>query len=470
MNKKQIQKEFPGVYQFGVVKPPIDAHLLEFHFPGVQQDRLNNGLTVLLIKRCSLPKVYIRLGIDGGTKYESPDKAGLMQLLASAIKKGTNTRSYREIIDSIEQIGGELDTAVNEDFFVISAEFLKEHLETGLEILRDLILQPSFPEQEVEKERLRQIADLENEKSSPEYLAGRRMDKGLYSPHPYHIHRTLASMKNITREDLFRMQRRQFYPAGAFLVLAGDISDDKMIDRVERYFKEWSVKEPDLEPVKKPAEMKKLLIHIVNRPQSEQSNILLGNLLFPRRHPDFEKMLVMNKILGGGGSGRLFLNLREEKGYTYGAYSSLQTHKDQGTFIANAEVRSEVTADAIRAFQEEFRRIKAEQVTGKELHDATRYLLGIFPLQNETASSIASLALKQKLFGLGEDYWDRYVENIKNVTQQDIQEMAQKYIREDRMMMVIVGDAKKLTDQLADMGEIRIFDLEDQEVSLGQDR
>lgn len=468
MTRMQIQKELSGIYQAGTVKPPIDSHLLEFHFPEVQQYHMKTGLTVLLIRRHSLPKVYIRLGIDVGTKYESPDKAGLMQLLASSIKKGTAARSYREIIDSIEQVGGELDTAVNEDFFVISAEFLKEHLETGLEILRDMVLQPSFPEQEVEKERLRQIADLENEKSSPEYLAGRRMDKGLFSPHPYCIHRTMVSMKNITREDLFRMQRWQFYPAGAYLVLAGDISDDKMIAKVEKYFREWKVKEPDLEPLKKPTEVKKSVIHIVNRPQSEQSNILLGNILFPRRHPDFEKMLVMNKILGGGGSGRLFLNLREEKGYTYGAYSSLQTHKDAGAFIANAEVRNEVTADAIRAFQEEFQRIKAERVTNKELGDATRYLLGIFPLQNETASSIASLALKQKLFGLGEDYWDQYVEKIKNVTSSDIQEMAQKYISEDRMLIVIVGDAGKLTDQLSDIGEIRIFDLEDQEVREGQ--
>lgn len=464
MNRKQIQSKFPDVFQNGTVQPPIDAHLLEFHFPEVQQYRMKTGLTVLFIRRSNLPKIYIRLGIDLGTRYESQAKAGLMQLLASSVKKGTTSRSYRDIVDSIEQVGGELDTSVNEDFFVISAEFLEEHLEIGLEIIRDMVIHPSFPEEEVEKERIRQIADLENEKSSPDYLASRRMDKGLFSPHPYCIHRTVASMKNITREDLFRMQKQQFYPSGAYLVLAGDISDNKMIEKVERYFKDWRVKEPDLKSFKKPAKVKKSVIHIVNRRQSEQSNILLGNILFPRRHPDFEKMLVMNKILGGGGSGRLFLNLREEKGYTYGAYSSLQTHKDAGAFIANAEVRSEVTADAIRAFQDEFRRIKNEQVTDKELQEATRYLLGIFPLQNETASSIAVLALKQRLFGLGEDYWTRYVEKIKRVTPQDIREMAQKYIQEDRMLMVIVGDAAKLTDQLADMGEIRIFDLEDEEV------
>ncbi len=464
MNTNLPKGKSPHLLQKEIVEPPVDAQLLEFHFPDVQQQRLATGLNILLIKRSSLPKVYVRLGLDLGTKHESQDKAGLTQLLANSVKKGTASRNYREIIDSIEQVGGELDTMVNEDFFVISGEFLKDHLDVGLEIIRDMVLNPTFPEAEVEKERIRQIADLENEKSSPEYLASRRMEKALFSPHPYSIHKTLESLQNISRNDLIQMQRRRFYPSGSYLVLAGDISVNNSVEMVKEYFNDWNVPAPELKSVNEPAEMKKTAIHIVNRPQSEQSNILMGNILFPRRHSDFEKTLVMNKILGGGGSGRLFLNLREEKGFTYGAYSSLQSHKDTGAFIANAEVRTEVTADAIRAFQDEFRRIKNEPVNEKEVQNATRYLLGIFPLQNETASSIAALALNQRLFGLGDNYWNRYVDQIKTVTPHDIREMAQKYIQEDRMIMVIVGDAGKLKDQLAGFGDISVFDLEDKEV------
>jgi predicted Zn-dependent peptidase len=176
-------------------------------------------------------------------------------------------------------------------------------------------------------------------------------------------------------------------------------------------------------------------------------------------------MAVLNKILGGSGSGRLFLNLREEKGYTYGAYSTLNTYRESGAFLANAEVRTEVTVPALEAFHEEFERIKNEPVEAEELESAKRYLRGIFPLQNETASSIAALALRQKLYDLGENYWNRYIEQVGQVTAGDIQEMAGNYIRQDQMYTVLVGDAEKLGKSLQALGEVTIFDLEDHRLS-----
>ncbi|RQV92291.1 MAG: insulinase family protein [Calditrichaeota bacterium] len=441
--------------------PPIDTHLLEFDFPEPAVKKLSSGLTVLFILHHQLPKIYIRLGLDLGNKHDPASKAGLAELLSYTIKKGTVNRTYQDIISSVEQVGGELDTAGNEDFLVIHGEFLREYLDTGLDIIQDMVLNPNFPPEEVEKERQKQIADLENEKSSPQFLASRRLEKALYDPHPYGIHKTLSSLQNITREDLLEKTAERSYPAGAFLVLAGDISIENSLKKIEDNFKPWNTPIPETDYPREPRKTTVPQIHIVHRPDSEQTNIVMGNLLFARKHPDYEKMLVMNKILGGGGSGRLFLNLREEKGYTYGAYSTLQTNREQGIFLAHGEVRNEVVTESIQAFQQEFRRMQDEKVPEDELRNAVRYLLGIFPLQNETPSSIAALALKQRLYDLGDMYWKRYAELIKSVSAEDVREMAGTHIRQDRMVTVVVGDAKKLAEKLENLGEIHVFDQED---------
>jgi len=444
-----------------MVKPPIDEKLLEFHFPAVQERKLANGLTLLIIEKPQLPKVYIRLGMDFGTKNDPPEKSGLLQLLASSLKKGTANLSYYQLVDKIEQVGGELDTTVNEDFFIIYGEFLRDHLEDGLSILRDLLFYPAFPEEEVEKERLKQLADLENEKSSPEFLAHRRIEKALYNPHPYSSHRTPESLQNISRADLIKFQQDSFTPEHSFLVLAGRINEAEALQLAEKQFSSWKQTGWKADSLPAPDAIPKNEIHLVHRPQSQQTNILLGNLLFSRRHPDFEKALVVNKILGGGATGRLFMHLREEKGFTYGAYSNLETYQETGAFIANAEVRPEVTVEALQAFLEEFQKIQQQPVPRQELDDAKRFLVGIFPLQNETSSSIAALALKQQLYQLGEDYWNRYLTGISKVSETEVLEIANRWIRPQEITMVVVGDAGRLYSQLSSLGKVKVFDTED---------
>jgi zinc protease len=445
-----------------MLKPPIDEKLLEFHFPAVLEKKLSNGLTLLIIEKPQLPKVYIRLGMDFGTKNDPLEKSGLLQLLASSLKKGTANASYYQLVDKIEQVGGELDTTVNEDFFIIYGEFLRDHLEDGLGILGDLLFYPVFPAEEVEKERLKQLADLENEKSSPEFLAHRRMDKALYHPHPYASHRSSESLQNISRADLIRFQQDSFTPEHSCLVLAGRINGTEALHLAEKYFSGW--KRTDWKPYSLPVPdaIPENEIYLVHRPQSQQTNILLGNQLFSRRHPDFEKVLVMNKILGGGATGRLFMHLREKKGFTYGAYSNLETYQESGAFLANAEVRSEVTVAALQAFLEEFQKIQQQPVPQQELQDAKRFLVGIFPLQNETPSSIAALALKQRLYQLGKDYWNHYLAAISRVSAPEVMETAKHWIRPLEITTVVVGDADRLFSQLSALGKVKVFDVEDQ--------
>jgi predicted Zn-dependent peptidase len=446
-------------------QPPINPDLLEFYFPDVKEIQLANGLHVLIVERNDLPKIYLRLGLNVGTKNDPADRAGLLQLLANTMKKGTQSKKYSEIIQIIEQVGGDLDTSVNEDFFVIHGEFLKHHIRTGIEIVCDVALHPSFPAGELEKERFKLVADLENEKSSPDFLAQRRVHHALFAPHPYGSYKTQTSLQRINRSDLQDIHEEYFSPQNSFLVIAGDITKNEAEKLATEFLGKWMQNLADQAGRKSPASLTQPIIQFVHRPASEQSHILIGNILFPRKHPDFEKMTVMNKILGGGGSGRLFMNLREEKGYTYGAYSTLLTRKDTGAFVANAEVRTEVTLPAIEAFHQEFNRIRDEKVSPEELKNAKQFLRGIFPLQNETPASIAALALRQRLFELDENYWNRYLQTIGDVTETDVQETASQFLPDNKYVTVIVGDADRLLSSLEPLGEIAVFDLEDNEVT-----
>ncbi|GAB4378908.1 MAG: pitrilysin family protein [Calditrichia bacterium] len=442
-------------------KPPIDSRILDFRFPKVKEHRLANGLKIMVVERHRLPKVDIRLGFDFGIKNDPEGQEGLCQLLAATLKKGTAKRDYATIAENIDYVGGALDALVSEDFFFVAGEFLKEHLEVGLDLFSEILFEPLFAEAEVEKERQKLIADLENENSSPQYLAHRRMGKALFDGHPYGRFKTVESLKNITRDDLIAFHRKYFAPAETVLVFAGDITEREARENCEKYFSGWHSPRPPLAAFNLPESRLSRRVYLVDRPGSEQINIVLGQLLFPRRHPDFEKMVVMNKILGGGGSGRLFLYLREEKGFTYGAYSTMQNFKESGSWLAHAEVRPEVTREALEGFFFQFRRMKEELVSAEDLHNTRRYLIGSFPLKNETPSSVASLVLKQELYQLPPGYWDTYLDTIAGVTEIDIQEMARKYIHEDQMVLVLVGEARDLMKQVEGYGEVEIYDIKD---------
>lgn len=453
------------VHRSSSKKPPINSSFLNFKFPTVKTTVLNNGLNISVIERPDFPKISIRLGMNFGMKNEDPSKCGLVSLLSNTLKKGTISKSYGEIVDTIEGLGGELESAVDEDFFVIYGEFLRDNFGTGLELLKDIMLNANFPDDEVEKERLKLLADLENEKSSPDFLVNRRFDNALFSPHPYSNYKKTESIEILSRSDLQNFYSRYFKTINSYLVLSGDISASEAIELSEKYFGDWQKGGIEMQSFQEPGLKEKPEVFLINRPGSPQANILLGNILFHRGHSDFEKTLVMNKILGGGGSGRLFLHLREEKGYTYGAYSHLQTYKDTGAFVANAEVRNDVARETIHAFLEQFDKLQKEMVHADELANAKRYLRGIFPLQNETAASIASLALKQQLYNLHTNYWDHYLQKIDKVTSSQVQDMARKYINLNAFTIVVVGDAEFLINNLTEFGEIKVYDLEDQQIN-----
>lgn len=442
--------------------PPINNSIITFDFPKFEKKILTNGLTLLVWENQELPKVYFSLAIDFGHKDDPPMKEGTAELMAHVLKKGTTNRTYRQIADEIDFVGGDLEVGANQDFFFISGNFLREYAAFGLELTGDLVMNPTFEKTEIEKERQKMVAEIENEKSSPSFLARRRLSKMIYSPHPYSNSKTSASLNKISSDNLHKLFQQFFNPSKTIMVVTGDISVQQAEERVERYLGSWENKSgakfPEY-PLPEKSGLRK--VHLVDRPGSEQCNILIGNLLFNRQSPDFDSFQVMNKILGGGASGRLFMMLREEKGYTYGAYSGMTCLKESGGWQANAEVRMEVTVDALDAFFNIFEGIRNKPVTDAELKNARRFLIGNFPVRNETPAAIASLELQRELYNLPEDYWSTYLERIDRVTKNDVNEMAKKYLNVAEMAVVVVGNVKKIERKLQQFGQIEIFDLDD---------
>lgn len=441
-------------------KPPIDDQLLDFKFPPVKERKLPNGLILMVIERHEIPNVYFRLGIDFGEKHDPPGIKGVVEMMAHLLKKGTANRSYDEIVDQIDFVGGALESAFSQDFFYLVGSFLKEYCDVGLELLSDSTLNPVFPLEEMAKERANMLANLENEKSSPAFLGHRQMDAALYAPHPYSFYKTADSLLKISREALLELHQRYFNPRRSFLVVAGDITFEEAIEKVERYLSAWEKKTVAAATFPNPVESKDRHIYLIDRPGSEQVNVLFGNRMFTRDHPDHEKAVVANNILGGGANGRLFMTLREKKGFTYNASGSLDLYKEAGGWIFTSEVRPDIVDKVVEEFYAEFDRMANEPVSERELKNTKRYLMGSFPLRNETPASIAALALRQKLYGLSEDFWDNHMVKIDAVTAEDVQGIARTYLQKEALSIVLVGDAGKIKRKVNKFGKVEVLNVE----------
>jgi zinc protease len=243
------------------------------------------------------------------------------------------------------------------------------------------------------------------------------------------------------------------------LVVGGDFRREEILKRIEDLFGSWQRGEVRRAEFPAPPARTKRAAYLVDRPGSAQSNIIIANLAIARTHPDYFPALVMHTILGANASSRLFMNLREEKGYTYGAYTNLDARRDAGSFRATAEVRSAVTGDSLREFFYEFGRIREEQVSEKELHDAKSYLTGIFPIRLETLDGLIDQLVQIKMFSLPEDYLQTYRDRVQAITREEIQRVAREYVTPDRAAVVIVGDSAALGDQIKPYAdEVELYD------------
>ena len=441
---------------------PAPLTSIPFNVPSPFETELANGLKIVLLPDNRLPLVSLRLAFLSGDADEGREQTGLTSALTAMISEGTMNRSSRQLAEEIERLGAAISASSGADHTIVGASALSLYRPDVLRLLAEMILQPTFPENELSLYKQNTVENLKYQRSQASFLANEQMARILYGEHPYSIvSPSVTDVEKFTRENLQNLHRRIFVPNNAILFVVGDFEREELIGEIEDLFGDWKAGEINRGEFSAPGAREKTTLTIVDRPGSAQTNIVLGNLAIERANPDYFPVLVMNQVLGAGASSRLFMNLREEKGYTYGAYSRLNTRKTAGDFESTAEVRSTVTGDSLREFFYELNRIRDEKVSDEELTDAKNFLTGVFPIRAETQEGLTNLIVSQKLYDLPADYLETYREQINRVTAEDIARAAEKYVLPEQIAVVVVGDAGDILPQIKEFTEtVEIFDAE----------
>ena len=442
---------------------------MPFNIAPAKTATLENGLKVVMFANRRLPLVSYRLAFLAGDAYEPKDRIGVTSAVAAMLTEGTENYSSRELAEKIERLGASVSASSSEDFVIAAGSSLSMYSSDVLDLLAEIVFRPTFPEDELDLYKRNTIENLKFQRSQPNFLAGEQVAREVYGEHPYSIvSPSPADVENLSRELLGEFHRRLVIPNNAVMIVVGDIDEDEFMEQLRDLFGGWKRGERPSAQFSEPPRRNGRSMVIVDRPGSAQANIILANVAFQRNHPDFFAATVMNQVLGAGASSRVFMNLREEKGYTYGAYTRLDPKLLAGDFEATTEVRTAVTGDSLREFFYELERIRAEEVGDEELVDAKNFLTGVFPIRAETQEGLTNLIVSQQLYDLPADYLQTYRANIESVTKEDVHRVANKYVLPDEIAIVIVGDAGDILPQAREYAEsIRIVDTEGHPLDLG---
>jgi len=452
-------------------RAPISKEILRVKLPRPVEARLENGLTVLILEDHRFPLVNVQINISGaGPIYEPANLPGLANVTASMLREGTKTRSGRQIAQEMDNLGatfgagagwGSSSTAVN-------ASGLSDNFDQWFALGVDVLLHPTFPNEELSRIKLQQKAGLRNQRANSGFLANERFSKAVFGSHPAAVRTaTVESIDAMTPETLAKWHSKRYAPQNCILAISGDVNATATIAKLKQWLAEW--KRTDLKEVlpadPKPTSAKH--VYVVDRPNSAQTDLTLGNIALSRTDPDYFVLTVMDQIVGGSSASRLFANLRESKGYTYGAYSNFTALKYAGPWRANSQVRGEVTDGAMIEFLNEIRRIREEPVAAQELEEQKRLLVANFALSLEQPATIVNFAVLKKLYGYPDNYWDVFPEKIMAVTAADVQRVAKKYLNPEALQIVAVGDAARIKAVMEKYGPVEVFDADGKPVSPG---
>jgi predicted Zn-dependent peptidase len=448
---------------------PVSKELLKVRIPKPREATLSNGVRVLIMEDHRLPLISIQYNIAAaGPIFEPQDLPGLANITAQMMDEGTTTRTSLQIAEAVERLGASLSVSsgYGSSVFAVSASGLADNFDDWLALANDVLLNPSFPKDELDRLKQRLHIGLKQQRTDPDFLGNERFSRVIYGDHPAaNVTTTDAAIDAITTARLAQWHKERLAPQNTILGIAGDVHADALVPQLEKALAGW--KRTDLQealpPNPKPATAPR--ISIVDRPGSAQTNLYMGNIAIDRRSPDYFPVLVANQVFGGNGSARLFTKLREEKGYTYGAYSWFVSRKYPGPWIASGNSRTEVTGDAMTEFIKEIQRLRNEPVSGKELEDAKRAIVASFALSLEDKDDVLSYAITRLTYSLPEDYWDTYPEKVNAVSTADIQRVARQYLDPATLQVVAVGAASKITSSLKAFGPIETYNVDGKRVS-----
>jgi predicted Zn-dependent peptidase len=446
--------------------PPLPGRPAPLHLPAIQKQKLSNGLPVWVVELHKVPVAQINLVVLSGTANDPPGKYGVGSLAAAMLEEGAGSRSALEIADAVDYLGADLGTATTSDLSAVRLHVPVARLADALPIMADVALRPTFPKDELDRQRQQRLTSLLQGRDDPPTISAIAFSRILYGKgHRYGTAQmgTAETIKTLTSDDLRGFYASAFRPENAVLLAVGDITADKVMPLFEKSFGAWKASgaaaSEKLPPTDEPPARQ---IYLVDKPGAPQSQIRIGRIGVPRSTPDYFPIQVLNTILGGSFTSRLNMNLREAHGYAYGASSAFDMRGAAGPFYAAAGVQTDKTAEALKEFFNELNAI-LKPVPAEELARAKNYVSLRYPSAFETTGDVSRRLEDALVYKLPDDYFAKYVQSIQGVASADVLRVAQKYIKPDHLAVVVVGDLKTIEPGIRalNLGPVKVMTVDE---------
>ncbi len=418
---------------------------------------LKNGLTVIVVEDNKLPRVTMNLLVDRKPIFEG-DKAGYVEIAGELMRRGTTNRPKEALDEEVDFMGANVSTSSTG----VSASGLSKYAETLMEIMADITINPAMPAEDFEKIRTNTRSGIAAEKDDPDAIMRRMRYAVMFGKeHPYGESVSEQTLDNVTLEDCKAYYETYFRPNISYLAVVGNVRTKDVKKWAKRYFKSWEKKDVPMPEYNAPVVPEEMSVALANRSASVQSKVVIGNTIdLKPGDEDVVKIRVANQILGGGSQGRLFQNLREDKAYTYGSYSSYSSDKLIGNFTASADVRNNVTDSAVTQILNEINRMRTEEIDDETLQNVKNYINGTFGLSLERPQTLARFALDIERYDLPKNYYANYLKNLNAVSKEDVMYAANTYMRPENGYVFVVGKDQEIGDNLKAFGELNYYDFE----------
>lgn len=449
------------VMVFSAVNHRAAAQRLQI--PQTSRHVLENGLSVILMEYRKVPVVHFRLVARGGSAQDPAGLEGLAAAATSLMREGTITRTSTQIAEGIDFVGGSLSAAAGLDYCAVRAEVLRKDLDTGLDLFSDVILHPSFPREELERERKLRVASLDALREDPGTIAAVTFARNVYGSHPYgrQSFGTQSSLQALGREHLVDFYRQTFHPANCVLVVVGDFDSSEILMKVTSAFGSWGGRTGERRLPPYPVQLRGRSIVVVDKPDATQTQIVFGNTSVDIRHPDLFAIRIASTIFGGGFTSRLIDELRIKRSLTYGATCSFSANLSGGTYAISTFTKNETVGETVEVILEELRKYRHDGVSREEYGKARNYIRGSFARSLQAPEALAMRLTDTEIYGFEQDYLETYIERLQSVSLEDVQRSIKQHFHLEDLLMVFVGPARETRTVLERYGPVRTVALKD---------
>lgn len=429
--------------------------------PPVSRHTFENGLTVILMRYTKVPVVHFRLVSRGGSSDDPAGVEGVASVATSLMREGTTTRSSSDIAGAIDFVGGSLFASSGLDYCAVRGEVLMKDVDTGLDLFGDILLNASFPDEELERERKQRLAGLDALKEEPGSIASRVFTGSIYGAHPYGKQVTRGSLNAITREHVVQFYQRVFVPNNSTLVVVGDFTNEEMLSKLQQKLGQWKRGETHPQSYPPPSLNQGRRVVLVDKPDATQTQIRVGNVGIDIKNPDYFAVAVANSVFGDGFTSRLVEELRVKRSLTYGASSNFPAYLHGGSFSISTFTKNETINETIDVILEEVKKYREKGPDKEELKKAQNYIAGGFARGLQSPEALAARITDIELYDFPSDYLESYIQKLQAVSLADVKRVITRYFAHEDLVFVLVGPASTVTTQVEKYGPVSVLSLDE---------